>query len=209
MTVSKSADMIYAKACSLLPLNCMPAAGRLEHPVVKQFPALKLRGLPEFQGSYTEDTLWGTYRSGQYLGMLDCCTCAACSRWEWAYLCIRAPDRLPQPPALSQSFSFNGLLSLSCHHWVSGSLAEAETASRCHHFAGLRMRVPSSLLVGLMWFDPDLPNAPAALRHNAEDRDGEYMGEERVTPDCCLQAGLHANRHCSCFSRCAQLCAAA
>ena len=43
------------------------------------------------------------------------------------------------------------------------------------------MRVPSSLLVGLMWFDPDLPNAPAALRHNAEDRDGEYRGEERVT----------------------------
>ena len=65
------------------------------------------------------------------------------------------------------------------------------------------MRVPSSLLVGLMWFDPDLPNAPAALRHNAEDRDGEYRGEERVKLDECLQAGLDAHCHCPCFSRCA------
>ena len=52
-------------------------AGRQVHPVIEQFPALKLRGLPEFQGPYAEDTLWGTYRSGQYLGMLHCCTRAA------------------------------------------------------------------------------------------------------------------------------------
>ena len=65
---------------------------------------------------------------------------------------------------------------------MSGSLAEAETDSKCHYSAGLRMRVPSSLLVGLMWFDPELPNAPAAIRHNAEDRDGGYRGEPRLLP---------------------------
>ena len=34
------------------------------------------------------------------------------------------------------------------------------------------MRVPQSLLVGLMWFDPDRPDALARLRHLAQERDG-------------------------------------
>lgn len=34
------------------------------------------------------------------------------------------------------------------------------------------MRVPQSLLVGLMWFDPDRPDPLARLRHLAQERDG-------------------------------------
>jgi mannosyl-oligosaccharide glucosidase len=40
-------------------------------------------------------------------------------------------------------------------------------------YFGMRMRVPKSLLVGLMWFDPQRPNAFQHIRHNAEERDGE------------------------------------
>jgi hypothetical protein len=34
------------------------------------------------------------------------------------------------------------------------------------------MRRPTSLLAGLMWFDPDRPDALARIRHNAQERDG-------------------------------------
>ena len=108
----QATDLISSMAPSLSPPR-LCAAGQQMHPVVEQFPALKLRGLPEFQGTYAEDTLWGTYRSGQYLGTLHCCTCAACHYWEWAYLCVLAPDTLPQLPVLC---SPHELLSLSCHN---------------------------------------------------------------------------------------------
>ena len=39
-------------------------------------------------------------------------------------------------------------------------------------FAGLRMRVPQSLLAGLAWFDPDQPGGDIQLRHEAQSRDG-------------------------------------
>lgn len=35
------------------------------------------------------------------------------------------------------------------------------------------MRLPESLLAGLMWFDPRRPDALANLRHEAQERDGE------------------------------------
>ena len=38
--------------------------------------------------------------------------------------------------------------------------------------AGLRMRRPTSLLAGLMWFDPDRTDALDRIRHNAQERDG-------------------------------------
>ena len=34
------------------------------------------------------------------------------------------------------------------------------------------MRLPSSLLAGVMWFDPDRPDALSNIRHLAQDRDG-------------------------------------
>ena len=39
------------------------------------------------------------------------------------------------------------------------------------------MRVPQSLLVGLMWFDPDRPDPLARLRHLAQERDGAPCGK--------------------------------
>jgi Glycosyl hydrolase family 63 N-terminal domain len=38
---------------------------------------------------------------------------------------------------------------------------------------GMRMRLPESLLAGLMWFDPRRPDALANLRHEAQERDGK------------------------------------
>ena len=38
--------------------------------------------------------------------------------------------------------------------------------------AGMRMRLPESLLAGMMWFDPRRPDALANLRHEAQERDG-------------------------------------
>jgi hypothetical protein len=35
-----------------------------------------LKELPQFQGSYADDMLWGTYRSGLYFGMRTRCTSA-------------------------------------------------------------------------------------------------------------------------------------
>ena len=37
----------------------------------------------------------------------------------------------------------------------------------------MRMRAPHSLLAGLMWFDPQRPDALNNIRHNAQERDGE------------------------------------
>ncbi|KAK9824698.1 hypothetical protein WJX72_012475 [[Myrmecia] bisecta] len=39
-------------------------------------------------------------------------------------------------------------------------------------YFGMRMRLPKSLLIGLMWFDPDRPDSYANIRHNAQERDG-------------------------------------
>ncbi|KAK9809318.1 hypothetical protein WJX73_004307 [Symbiochloris irregularis] len=39
-------------------------------------------------------------------------------------------------------------------------------------YFGARMRQPSALLAGLMWFDPDRPNAADRIRHNAQQQDG-------------------------------------
>ena len=36
------------------------------------------------------------------------------------------------------------------------------------------MRLPSSLLAGLMWFDPDRADALSNIRHLAQDRDGTH-----------------------------------
>lgn len=38
--------------------------------------------------------------------------------------------------------------------------------------AGLRMRFPKSLLVGLMWLDAQNPDALTRIRHWAQERDG-------------------------------------
>jgi hypothetical protein len=56
----------------------------------------------------------------------------------------------------------------------------APTSARCGPHkpararAGVRARVPRSLLAGLMWFDPDRPDALAHLRHLAQERDGAH-----------------------------------
>eukprot|EP00884_Botryococcus_braunii_P015858 jgi/Botrbrau1/2956/Bobra.0026s0025.2 len=47
-------------------------------------------------------------------------------------------------------------------------------------YLGLRMRFPKSPLVGLMWFDPDDPEALSHIRHLAQERDGlDKYGWER------------------------------
>ena len=35
------------------------------------------------------------------------------------------------------------------------------------------MREPKTLLTGLMWFNPDQPEALQSIRHEAQDRDGK------------------------------------
>ncbi|KAL3145782.1 hypothetical protein ABBQ38_015160 [Trebouxia sp. C0009 RCD-2024] len=39
-------------------------------------------------------------------------------------------------------------------------------------YFGMRTRSPKSLLAGLMWFDPQRPDALSNIRHNAQERDG-------------------------------------
>ena len=45
---------------------------------------------------------------------------------------------------------------------------------------GMRMRNPKSLLAGLMWFDPHRPDALNNIRHNAQERDGQYCTDSCV-----------------------------
>ena len=40
---------------------------------------------------------------------------------------------------------------------------------------GMRTRTPKSLLAGLMWFDPQRPDALNNIRHNAQERDGTAL----------------------------------
>lgn len=40
---------------------------------------------------------------------------------------------------------------------------------------GMRTRSPKSLLAGLMWFDPQRPDALNNIRHNAQERDGMHF----------------------------------
>ena len=40
---------------------------------------------------------------------------------------------------------------------------------------GMRTRSPKSLLAGLMWFDPQRPDALSNIRHNAQERDGTFL----------------------------------
>lgn len=51
--------------------------------------------------------------------------------------------------------------------------------------AGLRMRRPTSLLAGLMWFDPDRPDALDNIRHDAQERDGAHEQWERLDRRAC------------------------
>lgn len=57
------------------------------------------------------------------------------------------------------------------------SVCALNSASLKHETAtaGLRMRLPTSLLFGLMWFDPDRPDAIHNIRHEAQDRDGNQI----------------------------------
>ncbi len=41
--------------------------------------------------------------------------------------------------------------------------------------AGLRMRHPQGLVAGMMWFDPDRPDALSNIRHLAQERDGTTL----------------------------------
>jgi len=41
--------------------------------------------------------------------------------------------------------------------------------------AGLRMRHPQGLVAGMMWFDPDRPDALSNIRHLAQERDGTFL----------------------------------
>ena len=53
------------------------------------------------------------------------------------------------------------------------------------------MRRPTSLLAGLMWFDPDRPDALDHIRHNAQERDGAH------SPARMRSHRVHA--HCTCL----------
>ena len=44
------------------------------------------------------------------------------------------------------------------------------------------MRRPTSLLAGLMWFDPDRPDALDRIRHNAQERDGARRPPRLLPP---------------------------
>ena len=45
----------------------------------------------------------------------------------------------------------------------------------------MRMRVPQSLLVGLMWFDPGAAEPLAHVRHLAQERDGAPLASLSLT----------------------------
>ena len=45
--------------------------------------------------------------------------------------------------------------------------------------AGLRMRHPQGLVAGMMWFDPDRPDALSNIRHLAQERDGTILSSAR------------------------------
>ena len=117
----------------------------------------RLTSLPEFDDDYRERMLWGTYRCGQYLGAH----------------CYSTPT-LDEHQYLTQ-------LDEHVLRRTKGWLSKLQTGTRhiCTHSSlnavGLRMRRPTSLLAGLMWFDPDRPDALDRIRHNAQERDGAHL----------------------------------
>jgi Glycosyl hydrolase family 63 N-terminal domain len=52
-------------------------------------------------------------------------------------------------------------------------------SSRLFDASGMRMRLPESLLAGMMWFDPRRPDALANLRHEAQERDGRGLTNQK------------------------------
>ena len=53
---------------------------------------------------------------------------------------------------------------------------------------GMRTRSPKSLLAGMMWFDPQRPDALNNIRHNAQERDGMCLDWHHY---CAYNESLH------------------
>ena len=56
------------------------------------------------------------------------------------------------------------------------------------------MRLPESLLAGLMWFDPRRPDALANLRHEAQERDGELLLHMTTASSSCGELDPHKSQ---------------
>lgn len=124
---------------------------------VKFLKAPKLVELAQFQGKYQDQMLWGTYRPGNYFGMNVQQDCAGAGY---------TPDT--QAGQHTSSRLLQAIKKLCC------LILEK-------HCTGARMRQPAALLAGLMWFDPDQPNAAGRIRHTAQQSDGRCpCGEGRA-----------------------------
>lgn len=124
----------------------MPPAGPLPA-AVQLLKAPKLVELAQFQGEHQDQMLWGTYRPGIYFGM---------NMKDYAVVCCNSQHQR-QLTVKAAVLTIAG--SLKC--LIGGP-----------HCTGARMRRPAALLAGLMWFDPDHPNAAGSIRHIAQQSDG-------------------------------------
>lgn len=114
--------------------------------VLRPFPEPQLKQLPQFGGQHADRLLWGTYRPGYYFG--EGATSVACILVSIPqHACTRrAPVHCWQRQCIYPWLTFALLFSLGGPP------------------AGMRMRRPQSLLVGLMWVDPEREDSLYSIR---------------------------------------------
>ena len=106
--------------------------------MLRPFHGPPLKQLPQFGRKHKEDLLWGTYRPGYYFGELQFVAADAASCNNPAANDV-AMLQLPMPAVPTT------LQPLIC--------------------TGLRTRQPQSLLVGMMWTDPQRQDPLGNIRY--------------------------------------------
>lgn len=142
-----------------------------------------MKELPEFDADYQRSMLWGSYRSGLYFGMRT--RWVDCSCWidTVRRLGVIATDgaqnhNLWRPRSAVAYLDFDQLRHCNRHEMfvcevIASMLCTPHPSSASSSHCSAFLRLPKSLLNGLMWFDPGKTSNVniRMMRHEASQSD--------------------------------------
>lgn len=169
-------------------------------PEITPLKAPLMKELPEYDRTYKDNMLWGSYRSGLYFGMRTRLVSSSCSSDmanpatanDWAHLCSYFTAHQLELTSTFREQQHNMMSRSYCAH--------AHTHRHTHTHAQIgrtvvcACRTARPLLLGLMWFDPSDPATiqQQAIRHEAQQgdklasygwvrHDGRSYGRQEIT----------------------------